>query len=506
MFDVASPSRARVESPQAPGAAQSRLSAPARGGSELAGLDNRRGPCATGQEPLVGSSTSGSGLPYPGRTGPTVPAGGAPNSNEAPAGSVQRSRPSPRPARTPAASDGALATGGTVFPPQEVGADENAWRRSARKERYRLRETAAGLLPGEAVCRCGRFAVNHPNASRGALPGFISVKVGKRGAHFGNVVTCKSVWHCPVCASKIAAGRRDEVAAAIAAHLVDDDGRPDAARRSVYMATLTIRHHAFQQCRHLRRGVMAAYRKIAQGKHWKPAKIAAGLIGTIRALEVTHGENGWHPHLHVLLFFDHDDAPRAEAFGALLFERWAHAVKRSHFGNCSPEGFSFTRCWTPAEAGDYVTKWGPDWELTHAHLKDAKSGGRTPWRILRDYTERGEARDADLFREYALAFKGARQLEWSRGLKARFGLADKEDAELADTEPPAETVALVHEHAIATLSIRRQLTALLDAAENGGGEAVLAFLYKLGMPQEYYRNVQRSEYQPPPAPSDEPAR
>lgn len=495
MFDVASPARARVESPQGAGVRAKELSAPARGGAELDGLAGRRGPRATGQEPLAGSPASGSGLPFQGRTGPSGPAGGAPDPDEAPASSVKRSRPSPRPARTAAASDGALDRGGTVFPPQGLGDDAEPWRRTARKARYQLRDTAAGLLSGEAVCRCGRYAVDHPNASRGALPGFVSVKVGQRGAHFGNVTTCKSVWHCPVCASKIAAGRREEVATAIAKHLADDEGRP--VRRSVYMATLTIPHR-FEQCRHLRRGAAAAYRRMAQGKHWKPAKIAAGLIGSIRALEITHGQNGWHPHYHVLLFFDHDDARRAEAFGAMLFKRWARAVERSLFGRCSPNAFRLEKCSTPAEAGDYVTKWGPDWELTHAHLKDAKSGGRTPWRILRDYAENGEVRDADLFREFALAFKGARQLEWSRGLKAHFGLADKDDAELADTEPPAETVAFVHEDAIATLSIRRQLAALLDAAETGGGEAVIALLYRLGVPQEHYRDVPRGGGRPPP--------
>ena len=27
-----------------------------------------------------------------------------------------------------------------------------------------------------------------------------------------------------------------------------------------------------------------------------------GIVGTIRSLEVTCGPNGWHPHLHVLIF------------------------------------------------------------------------------------------------------------------------------------------------------------------------------------------------------------
>ncbi len=81
------------------------LSAPARGGSELAGPDNRRGPCVTGQGPLAGSPANGPGLPLPGHTGPSVPAGGAPNTSEAPAGRARRFRPS-RPARSAVVGDG----------------------------------------------------------------------------------------------------------------------------------------------------------------------------------------------------------------------------------------------------------------------------------------------------------------------------------------------------------------------------------------------------------------
>jgi len=496
MFGLSFPPRARVESPQEARAASKEFTAPARGGFDLDGLAGRRGLSATGQEPLVGSPANGSGLPYPGRTRPLGPAGGAPTARTAPARSVERSpRPSPAPRpgarRDGTASGRALDRGEVEFAPQELG--------QRRKDRWRLRELSAGLLPGEAVARCGRYAAHHPGQIIAAPSGFIPIKKGKHGAFFANVVTCKSVWHCPCCAAKVAAGRREEVHAAIERHL--------ASGGMVYMATATAPHHEFQRYAHLKDGVADAWRCVAQGKEWKPAKEAAGLAGSVRALETTHGGNGWHPHLHVLLFFDHQNERRAEAFGRVLFKRWARAIERKKFGTCSPDAWRFERCRTPQEAGDYAAKWGPDWELTHAHLKDAKGGGRTPWRILMDLADnprasnedrRRAARDEELFREYAHASKGARQLTWSRGLKERLGLDDKSDADLADDEGPAETVALVHEHALQTLMIQRRATALLDAAESGGGEAVIAFLYRLGIPQEYYRDVQRPEARPPP--------
>ena len=37
-----------------------------------------------------------------------------------------------------------------------------------------------------------------------------------------------------------------------------------------------------------------------------------------------------------------------------------------------------------------------------------------------------------LFQEFAICFKGSRQLDWSRGLKAMFSIDNKTDEELAE--------------------------------------------------------------------------
>jgi hypothetical protein len=36
------------------------------------------------------------------------------------------------------------------------------------------------------------------------------------------------------------------------------------------------------------------------------------ILGTLKALEITYGENGWHPHLHVLVVSDSLFTPRVE--------------------------------------------------------------------------------------------------------------------------------------------------------------------------------------------------
>ena len=46
-----------------------------------------------------------------------------------------------------------------------------------------------------------------------------------------------------------------------------------------------------------------------------------------------------------------------------------------------------------------------------------KKESRTPFDILRSYEQSGDEKEANLFRLYYFAFKGTRQLNWSKGLK-----------------------------------------------------------------------------------------
>ncbi len=357
--------------------------------------------------------------------------------------------------------------GETEFHSQGVVAPAAAARDAGakRRRRYQLRETAGKLLNGEQVARCGRYAADRPGS--GAPEGFVAVRVGAHGAHLGNVTTCKSVWHCPVCAAKIASARREEVRALIEKH--------EAAGGTVYMATFTMPHHAFQRCETTKEAVSGAFRKVISGKAWVEQRQLLGVVGMIRALELTHGENGWHPHLHVLVLMAGDAPQAAKTLGQFFYGRWARAIERMGFGKTSESAWRFIRCGTPEAAGDYVTKWGPEWELTQGHLKIAKGAGRSPWRILADAAARGEARDIELFKEYGHALKGARQLTWSHGLKLRYD----EDVPV-DDDTAAKTVAFVHQDFIPQLLASGMIADVLDAAERGGAQAVKILMRNLG--------------------------
>jgi hypothetical protein len=141
-------------------------------------------------------------------------------------------------------------------------------------------------------------------------------------------------------------------------------------------------------------------------------KEKARIVGTIRAVEVTHGENGWHPHLHVLVFLTGE--PGAEGLAALTLhvqEKWRRAVVAAGYRPPSElHGVKVERCRSAAEAGGYIAKTqdgrSPGNELARSDLKRGKEGHHLPLQILGDFGETGDRADLDLWNEYEVATKG----------------------------------------------------------------------------------------------------
>lgn len=334
-----------------------------------------------------------------------------------------------------------------------------------RAKRYKMRDMA-GTIIGGRTAQCGK-RVTHSLVELRRTP--------EGGAHYHGVQTCGSVWTCPICAVKIAETRRQEVGELLDLHT--------KAGGTVYMAAFTIPHHAFQGARELRDVIAAVWRGMANGNPWQRAKGKAGCIGYVKALEVTHGKNGWHPHLHVLFFLDGKaDELAAEEFGIWLFEAWAKRVAKRGYGQCNPAVWRFERAVKAESAGDYVAKWGCAAEMTSGHTKLAKGGGRSPWQMLADAVA-GDRSVFKLFEEYARAFKGARQLTWSRNIRRDYGLADEvSDEDAAATEPDvAEVVVAFGRKTLGQLVARGLMARLLDVAEEGGRRAVWAFMDREGV-------------------------
>ena len=255
-----------------------------------------------------------------------------------------------------------------------------------------------------------------------------------RRAYFANLMTCGSVWACPVCAAKIQQVRAEELRRAI------DTWTEQGGQ--VYMATYTVPHTRSDSLETLLSQFNEAQRKLCMGKPWKRLTAAHGISGQVKGLEVTWGQaSGWHPHAHVIYFLEQEASPD---LAADLFQRWQSATARAGFGELSRRAFTLQDA---AKVRTYLTKMGQEylWNAEHELVKSMSKRGRgsryTPFDMLRTYLEQpDDGQMLALFAEYAYTFHGRNQLTWSRGLKKRLlnteGCTDQQVADSIGEHDP----------------------------------------------------------------------
>lgn len=284
-----------------------------------------------------------------------------------------------------------------------------------RVKRFLLQEEACKLLPSERVNNCLKKRISK---DKGVLVKYNPVT---KAACYGNLQLCSSVWSCPVCAAKISEKRRSELKQGIARH------RKNGGH--VYLLTLTNSHHFGDNLMELMAGQKKALKYLWSDRKSKEHFAELGKVGHITANEVTHGENGWHPHMHILLFFDKEvDIEELQMF---IANYWQHCCKKANLKKPSLDhGCDIT---DGSFADRYVSKWGLEEEMTKGHIKKGREGGNTPFDLLR-LSEQGCERSGQLFQQFAAAYKGKRQLFWSSGLKDLLGVPKTTDKQLAETE------------------------------------------------------------------------
>lgn len=247
------------------------------------------------------------------------------------------------------------------------------------------------------------------------------------------VETCSSVWLCPICSRKICARRASEV--------VQFVEWAQAHGLIVLMLTLTVRHAAQHSLEKLIMGVRAAWRTWwSSGRASQRRRADMGIEHYVKALETTHGENGWHPHQHTLL------AVKARPHELTMVEAeaaWTAAVTKHLGDQCRPEtgiGLKLTEI-RRDDRGTYITKLGLE-IATIASKRGRKGGSRTSWQIADDAARRDPDSIA-LWREYGDAMKGSRQLTWSRGTKDAAGIGELSDEQIASEEPQRPEVLVI---------------------------------------------------------------
>ena len=283
---------------------------------------------------------------------------------------------------------------------------------------------------------------------------------------------------CPVCSAKIAERRRLEIIQAMEAHR--------QAGGCVNMLTLTAPHQLKDNLVDLLEKQAKALNNFWKDRVVKDILEEMGTIGQIRALEPTHGRlspqnNGWHPHYHILMFqgigvdLARFDVPQMTDWQVRLYLRWAARCKAAGLGE--PSYAHGLKLDDGDQAAKYVAKWGLEDEMTKGHTKKALHG-ETPFDLLRALqADPNDKQAAALFIEYSKAFKGKRQLHWSKGLKKRYQVTEKTDEALAaETDDKARLLGMLTIEQWRDVLAVEGRGAVLSVAASGGWDALAAYL------------------------------
>lgn len=339
-------------------------------------------------------------------------------------------------------------------------------RSKRREKRYWLRDNLREVTTRKRLRSCGRKVIRQSG---------VTVRLSNGVAGFAGLETCGSGAVCPVCGAKISARRAEEVA----------DVLKNAQKQgySIAMATFTLRHRKGQKAERLFEVLTYAWSRVTSGKKWASAKKAHD-IGFIRAVEVTHGKNGWHPHIHALLIFK-GEKQDADRFTSEMWERWESAVNAKGFTAEKSKGFdvSYIDGSDTEKVAGYLAKQTAS-EAVFGQFKEGKKGSRSPFQIASDFFETGDSQDLELWEEWEEVSAGRKFLTYSKGLRDQFGqLREMSDDEIASQEVGSamdDLVLLTSE----VWSVAREFGTyqILAVTEKEGKSGLIRWLDERGLP------------------------
>lgn len=430
--------------------------------------------------------------------------------------------------------------------------------------------------PGKFVAHRATYCGAIPRAGADDSIGFRRGDDGRAGIaglqHCGTAA-------CPVCAAKVGQARTEEVARVLAA--------AREAGHQVAMVTMTVRHGRSDRLAALWDAVGDGWRSITTAAAWTgesaeayeqrlnewhrrgrqhDADRAAGLttktgaqraprgwknqqtpvrrigmrerydvVGMVRATEVTRGQSGWHPHVHVLVVMKartdsqeppsgHEAHRKAYALANGMFNLWEKGLERHGFEAWRDSGGLHVDVMeaTAESIAGYVTKLaalsgltetealhevrgglaksvqGQALETTRGDLKKTRGEkGETPFALLARACD-GEADAVMAWLEYLDASQGRRLLLIGADLRELAKLEDERTEEEIVNEDEGGTEVLY----VAVTDWRERrgwlyAAELLTALENEGLPGLVSCLDMLDIPWMLPEVTQDGPHEPP---------
>jgi len=297
-----------------------------------------------------------------------------------------------------------------------------------------LHRLARALMPRERLALCGV-------ALRYGASGVVVRRLPDGRAAYSGLYRCGDFWRCPSCRVTLGIRRARQIETALRAH-VDAGG-------SALLATYTVPHDRDESLPVVLARLAGTWRRYAKsvlrdvlGRHY---------VGAVRALEVTHGVSGWHPHYHALVFVS-PGLPYLTPVSVALAERWsqvAGAEWRADVRQVARDGV--------AAVARYLTTDGISGASYEVASPAAKvPAGRSYVQILWDYARYRSSADAALVYEYAAALHGVHHLTVSPRLRRLYDFVD----------PALDWAQIADEDVLALLNSDEWLS-ILNAGEDG---------------------------------------
>jgi hypothetical protein len=342
-------------------------------------------------------------------------------------------------------------------------------------DRFSLQTVAKQALPGYRVAKCLRAVVSKNH--------HISVykNVDLESIFFGGLQTCGSVWHCPSCAAKISERRSEEVQQAIN-YCLDRGG-------FVSFVTRTVPHAVTDSLLDILTRFRQAEANYKHSRHYKATVKNFGSFGQIKVFEITVGLNGWHLHVHEIML--HEFVSITNVYTCLennLYRIWSDAAVKAGFDEPSRahglqvQNGDFAAAYLAKFAKQSTSNWNVSREMTKQHIKKSKSGF-SPFDLLRAFRDDPKPEYLELIKEYGQVMHGARQLIWSRGLKALVALEEVTDKEIAENIEAEAVLAGLISLDQWRFIIKHDLRAtVLLLVKKHDFAAMVAFLDSLGCP------------------------
>lgn len=344
----------------------------------------------------------------------------------------------------------------------------------------------------------------------------------KGSMSYSGVMCCHNVWGCPICARKVSELRKKGLSDLITAHF-DRFGAG-----SITASLFTVPHGLGDDLVDIKARLLKAYRDMTKSGSYTAFMKSLGYCGTSRALEVTFSlSNGFHPHIHVLHFFEKEFSLDNQMFlWETLFSMWTKFLLKNEFKTPSREAFGCQKIAsdkkTIADVAEYfskvesdvndddihgylkkhqdvrgvtnsqgrtITGWQTEHEMTKWHLKKAKQDGEnyrySMFDFIRGYSiakTNGDKETAARFRAlwlaYRTAFKGARQLV-TKHKHFKISELDLTDEQLGEQQPEDNQSKLVSQISFddwRVVVFMNARGALLEKARSQGSEGVESLL------------------------------